>query len=184
MSYNGFVVERRELMLNNDLVKSATQFAKLAHKGQQRKYSSEPYITHPLAVAKLVNEYTDDPEVISAAILHDVVEDCDITLEQIESMFGSRVAKIVAGVTKITDGMDIQSSRKKHINNRHYASQCADCQLVKAMDSLHNLSQLHQADDAFRERFVREKKSLASMLTLAPKQAIIDLKVLCDMYDY
>ena len=63
-----------------DLVKKALEFASNAHNGQTRKYTGEPYIVHPIEVMELVREVIDDPEVLAAALLHDVVEDCPVSI--------------------------------------------------------------------------------------------------------
>jgi len=79
------------------MVEKAIAFATQAHEGQFRKGTTRPYIVHPLEVGKIVATMTDDEEIISAAILHDTVEDCDgITVELIEENFSARVADLVA----------------------------------------------------------------------------------------
>lgn len=84
--------KRRESM-----VKKAIAFATQAHEGQFRKGTTRPYIVHPLEVGEIVATMTDDEEIISAAILHDTVEDCDgVTVEMIEAEFSARVANLVA----------------------------------------------------------------------------------------
>lgn len=74
----------------------AILFATEAHKGQLRKGSDMPYILHPLEAAAIVGTMTSDDEIIAAAVLHDVVEDTNTTIEQIEALFGRRVAGFVA----------------------------------------------------------------------------------------
>lgn len=74
----------------------AVRFATLAHRGQVRKGTLRPYIVHPVEVADIVASLTEDEEVISAAVLHDTVEDCEtVTIEILEELFGQRVAEIV-----------------------------------------------------------------------------------------
>ncbi len=79
------------MLLNQSIV-----FATNAHEGQFRKGTQIPYILHPLEAAAIVGTMTTDDEIISAAILHDVVEDTDTTIEQIKERFGERVAALVA----------------------------------------------------------------------------------------
>lgn len=79
------------------MVERAIAFARQAHEGQFRKGTTKPYIVHPLEVGEIVATMTDDEEIISAAILHDTVEDCDgVTVELIEDKFSARVADLVA----------------------------------------------------------------------------------------
>ena len=83
-----------------ELVSRAIYFATKAHDGMRRKNSEVPYIMHPLEAAVIVSTMTDDQEVIAAAILHDVVEDTDITIEEVYSEFGERVGLLVASETE------------------------------------------------------------------------------------
>ncbi|MFW6174943.1 MAG: HD domain-containing protein, partial [Chloroflexota bacterium] len=82
------------------LVKDALEFAAAAHQGQYRE-SEEPYIEHPIATAEFLAEREMDATTLSAALLHDVIEDCDVTREELEERFGEDVARLVDGVTKM-----------------------------------------------------------------------------------
>ena len=83
-----------------DIIRLAYDFAADAHKGQTRK-SGEPYITHPLAAAHILADMRIDPVIITATLLHDVPEDTEITLEEIEKNFGSEIGSLVRGITKL-----------------------------------------------------------------------------------
>ena len=83
-----------------DKVTKAIEFASIAHDGMVRKKDKTPYILHPLEAAIIVGSMTDDRDVISAAVLHDVVEDTDITIEEIEANFGPRVRALVESETE------------------------------------------------------------------------------------
>ncbi len=83
-----------------DKVTKAIKFAADAHDGMQRKKDKTPYILHPLEAATIVGSMTDDRDVISAAVLHDVVEDTEISIEEIEEGFGSRVRVLVESETE------------------------------------------------------------------------------------
>ena len=88
-----------------EIIKRAYQFAKEAHKGIRRR-SGEPYILHPIAVAKIVSQEIGlGSTSICAAFLHDVVEDTEYTVEDIENNFGKKIAIIVDGLTKISGGI-------------------------------------------------------------------------------
>ena len=83
-----------------DKVTKAIEFAARAHDGMMRKKDKTPYILHPLEAAVIVGSMTDNRDVISAAVLHDVVEDTDITIEEIEENFGARVRTLVESETE------------------------------------------------------------------------------------
>lgn len=83
-----------------ELVSEAIAFAVKAHDGMRRKKSESPYILHPMEAAVIVGTMTDDQNLIAAAALHDVVEDADITIEEIEERFGRRVRELVQSETE------------------------------------------------------------------------------------
>ena len=83
-----------------DIVSEAIVFASMAHDGMRRRKGNSPYVLHPLEVAAIVGSMTDDQNVISAALLHDVVEDAGISLEEIGERFGERVMELVASETE------------------------------------------------------------------------------------
>ena len=83
-----------------ELVSEAIAFAVKAHDGMRRKKSQAPYILHPMEAAVIVGSMTDDQNLIAAAVLHDVVEDADITIEEIEACFGKRVRELVQSETE------------------------------------------------------------------------------------
>ena len=84
-----------EIRNNLNLVSRAVIFAAAAHDGQVRKGTDIPYIVHPMEAAAIAAGLTNDPEVIAAAVLHDVVEDTGTTKNELEAEFGSRVAELV-----------------------------------------------------------------------------------------
>ena len=83
-----------------ELVSEAIAFAVKAHDGMRRKKSDVPYILHPMEAAVIVSTMTESQEVISAAVLHDVVEDADISIDEIELRFGKRVRELVSSETE------------------------------------------------------------------------------------
>ena len=129
----------------------AFQIAKKAHAGTRRK-SGEPYIFHPLAVALIaVKEVGLGPIAVVCALLHDVVEDTDITLDELRMVFGDRVAVIVDGVTKINDVMVMQQTDSKQAENyrKILLSMCNDAYVIflKLCDRLHNMRTLGSMKD-------------------------------------
>lgn len=83
-----------------EMVSKAMVFAVQAHDGMRRRRSDNPYILHPMEVAVIVSTMTEDPALIAAAVLHDVVEDAGITMEEIEDTFGTRVRELVEAETE------------------------------------------------------------------------------------
>ncbi len=86
--------------MKEDVFERALQFATKKHYGQVRKFSTLPYILHPVEVATIVSTMSDDRELLAACVLHDTVEDTDATLEEIEELFGKRVSLIVMTETE------------------------------------------------------------------------------------
>lgn len=133
------------------LIKKAFNVASEAHKDMRRK-SGEPYIFHPIAVAQIaVQEIGLGPTAIAAALLHDVVEDTDWTLEDIEREFGSSIARIVDGVTKIassTQGALSGVSQQAENFRRMLLTLSDDVRviLLKLADRLHNMRTLESMD--------------------------------------
>ena len=127
------------------IITSAFEFANQAHKGIRRR-SGEPYIMHPLAVARIVvKEIGLGSTSICAALLHDVVEDTDYTVEDIESRFGPKIASIVDGLTKIAGGVFGQQASLQAENFRKLLltmSEDVRVVLIKIADRLHNMRTL------------------------------------------
>ncbi len=128
-----------------DLITKAFNFAKQAHKGV-RRLSGEPYIMHPIAVAQIAcSEIGLGSTSICAALLHDVVEDTDFTVEDIENMFGSKIAQIVDGLTKISGGIFGEKASAQAENFKKLLltmSEDIRVILIKIADRLHNMRTL------------------------------------------
>jgi len=128
-----------------DLITKAFNFAKHAHKGV-RRLSGEPYIMHPIAVAQIVcSEIGLGSTSICSALLHDVVEDTDYTVEDIENMFGAKIAQIVDGLTKISGGIFGDHASAQAENFKKLLLTMSDdirVILIKIADRLHNMRTL------------------------------------------
>ncbi|MHB9055295.1 MAG: RelA/SpoT family protein [Paludibacteraceae bacterium] len=128
-----------------ELITKAFNFAHVAHKGVKRR-SGEPYILHPLAVARIVlNEIGLGSTSICSALLHDVVEDTDYTVEDIEIIFGPKIAQIVDGLTKISGGVFGEKASEQAENFRKLLltmSEDIRVILIKIADRLHNMRTL------------------------------------------
>jgi guanosine-3',5'-bis(diphosphate) 3'-pyrophosphohydrolase len=126
------------------MIRKAFRVANEAHKGMRRK-SGEPYILHPIAVAKIVtHEIGLGAKSIICAILHDVVEDTEYTVEDIENHFGKKIASIIDGLTKISDVFDNKSSLQAENFRKMLLTLSDDVRviLIKLADRLHNMRTL------------------------------------------
>ena len=123
------------------LIQRAVDYAENKHKDQKRKDGS-PYIIHPLAVAEIVAEMGLDMDAILGALLHDCIEDTDASYEEIEKIFGSSVAELVEGVTKLTRA-NFTSSEEAQMENlrKMFMAMSKDIRvmLIKIADRLHNM---------------------------------------------
>ena len=145
----------------------ALEFATKMHKGQVRKYTGEEYITHPVAVADIVEAYLDrkgftEEEIMMAievAILHDTVEDTEATMESVEGFFGPEVAKGVWFLTKTPD----------YVGNRKFRKELCEARLreapeiiriIKTADMFHNSLSIEEHDPKFWNLFKEETVSL------------------------
>ena len=118
------------------MIEEAAEFAREAHRGMFRKGTEIPYIVHPIETAVIVASFTDDEEVIAAALLHDVVEDTDVTGEELEHRFGPRVAGLV-----MAESEDKSRSwqERKAATLRHLESACRDVKILALGDKLSNI---------------------------------------------
>ena len=159
-----------------DLIQKAYYFAEECHRGQMRM-SGEPYIAHPLEAANFLAELKLDADTIMAALLHDVIEDCEITYDEIKDSFGEPVAKLVDGVTKLTrmdyrlpgdtasdqsdsDLLYAESLRKMLV------AMAEDIRvvLIKLADRLHNMQTLDALPVEKRKRIAQETLDIYSPL--------------------
>jgi len=147
----------KELLQKNELVKRAYELAKRAHEGQKRK-NGEPYFNHALATAESLAEWGLGDEVVAAGLLHDVVEDTPITLDEIKKEFGENIEFLVDGVTKIGKiryrGIEakVENLRKFIL----YLSQDIRVILIKLADRLHNMKTLYSLPPPKQKRIALE----------------------------
>ena len=140
---NGYLASNHRKKVEK--ITRAYNFAKEAHKGVRRR-SGEPYILHPIAVAKIVSQEIGlGSTSICAALLHDVVEDTEYTIEDLEQNFGKKIAQIVAGLTKISGGIFGDKASVQAENFRKLLltmSEDIRVVLIKMADRLHNMRTL------------------------------------------
>ncbi len=161
--------------LDIEAVDLAYNFAKDAHEGQKR-YSGEPYIIHPVAAAEILLALNPDLVTIQACLMHDVTEDTDRTLEEIEGVFGEEVAMLVQGCEKLavvkTRGMGLQSEKWKQM----FLAMAKDVRIVfiKLSDRLHNMRTLQHVPDEKQQRIASE--SLVVHAAIASRMGIYQIK--------
>lgn len=126
--------------LDFELINKAIYFARKYHADQKRK-SGELYYTHPLEVAYMISDYNLKTDVIAASILHDVVEDTEVTINMILETFGQRVAEMVNRLTR--DRPDGTKLSVKEIIRMAYKNGDKEVLLIKIFDRLHNLQNIH-----------------------------------------
>lgn len=141
-----------------ELIDAAYKFAKKAHSGQCR-YSGEPYIMHPVAVAKIIFELGMDYESLIAALLHDTVEDTETGLDNIRELFGPDVANLVDGVTKLGKvPLETKEERQAENIRKMFIAMSEDIRVViiKLADRLHNMRTLEYMRDQKRRDKAQE----------------------------
>lgn len=161
----------------------AFEIANDAHQGQVRKYTGDPYIVHPMEVAMIVGEVFPDIEMIMAAYLHDTVEDTDMTLDQISTMFGPSVARLVDGLTDISKPEDGNRKTRKAIDRKHTSETCWRTKTVKLADLLHNTQSIVVHDPNFAAVYMKEKALLLDHLTEGDRTLFIRALALIDVYE-
>jgi GTP pyrophosphokinase len=153
--------------LDRDLLLRAYQFGEAAHRGQRRN-SGEPYITHSVEVAKILADLQLDSVTVASGLLHDVIEDTELTLADVEGAFGKEVAAIVDGLTKIaklptggsTQERQVESYRKLLLS----IAKDARVIIVKLADRLHNMRTLDWLSPEKRRRIAQETRDLYAPL--------------------
>ena len=142
------------------------EFAKSAHESiDQKRKTGEPYITHPIEVANLAFSYGSDEQTIHACLLHDVVEDTPIKLEEITRRFGQETSFLVDGVTKL------ETPEKTLEKIKEYSNENSRVILIKLLDRLHNTDNLNGLD------YIKKKYKISNpwYIELARKHNLIEL---------
>ena len=153
----------------------AKLYATAAHGaiGQVRKYTGEPYVTHPIRVMNLVSTVVQDERVLAAALLHDVIEDTHITKEDIQKAFGVEVADMVVALSdppKVEGG---PNRKARKAQDRVRLSQApADVQTVKVADMIDNTESIVAHDPKFAKLYLEEKRLLLEVLTDADPKLV------------
>lgn len=144
-----------------DLILQASRFAEAAHAavGQRRKYTNVPYIEHPRAVARFVASVPHTDEMLAAALLHDVVEDTQITIEMIRDHFGTTVARYVDALTE-REYSGLNRAQRKRLEAVRLGECEREIQTIKIADLIDNAGSIVQYDPKFAEVYLEEKRQL------------------------
>jgi len=152
--------------LDHELLVRAYKFSDVAHAGQVR-HSGEPYVSHCVEVARILADLQLDTTTVASGLLHDIVEDTDITVEDVEREFGSEIAQIVDGLTKIAN-LPLSSREERQVENyrKLLLSIAKDARviLIKLADRLHNMRTLDYLAPEKRRRIAQETRDLYAPL--------------------
>lgn len=147
------------------IVLDACAFATRMHAGQQRKYTGEPYVLHCLEVARIVAEVGGSATMIAAALLHDVVEDTEASIEDVRARFGEEVAQGVACLTDVSRPEDGNRAIRKAMDREHLAMAPAEMKTVKLADVISNTRSIVDHGDGFARVYLGEMRELLEVLT-------------------
>lgn len=142
----------------------ALKFASDAHNNQSRKYTGVPYIEHPISVSSIVKSVDHTEEMLAAALLHDVVEDTEISIRTIRSFFGDIVGDLVESLTDISKPEDGNRATRKKIDALHYAKGSPQAQTIKIADLIDNTADIAKNDPNFWQVYKQEKKFVLDLL--------------------
>jgi (p)ppGpp synthase/HD superfamily hydrolase len=139
-------------------VKAALAFARLYHEGQKRKYDGAPYIDHPIEVANILIEHKiTDERTLTVALLHDVMEDCGVSFQQIKETFGETVALDVKALTTPPKERGTRAARKAQASS-NVINRGPTAMMVKIADIISNISDVALYDPSFASFYLEEKK--------------------------
>ena len=170
-----YQAKRKNRNIDTYKIKKAYSYAENKHKNQYRK-SGEPYIIHPLHVAYTLAKLGLDTQTICAALLHDVVEDTDACYGDIEKKFGTEIAQIVEGVTKITELFKSVEEKQAENYNKMFGAMEKDIRIIilKLADRLHNINTLEHLK---RDRQIAiSKETIELYAPIAYKLGMYELK--------
>jgi (p)ppGpp synthase/HD superfamily hydrolase len=141
----------------------ALLFALRAHEGQKRKYTGEAFIEHPIMVADAVSRVTNDPEILAAAYLHDVVEKTSCTIEQVQEEFGPRVASLVTELTNVYTEQnypEMPETERKQAERARLRTISADAKIVKLADVTANIIDITEQNAAEAPDLISAKEGI------------------------
>jgi (p)ppGpp synthase/HD superfamily hydrolase len=146
------------------LEQRAKEFATRSHEGQVRKYTGEPYINHPANVVEIVRSVEHSEEMLAAAWLHDVVEDCGIPASTIHLNFGLGVHLLVDDLTDVSKPRHGNRKARKALDLAHTAQAHPMAKTIKLADLIDNTGSIVKYDPDFAKVYLREKAALLEVL--------------------
>jgi (p)ppGpp synthase/HD superfamily hydrolase len=169
-------------VLDFNLINKAIYWAKKYHGNQKRK-SGEPYYTHPLEVAYMISDHKLKTDIIVASILHDIIEDTEVTVEMIEGTFGQRIAEMVDMLTR--DRPDGTKLTIEEVINNAYKKADKEVLLIKLIDRLHNIQTIGSLSAKKIEKTITETLAnfIASSMYLGLLEIESQLTESCMYYD-
>lgn len=156
-----------------NMIAKATLFADQAHDGQVRKFTGLPYISHTMEVMQIVRGVTNDDDILAAAVLHDVIEDCGITYTDLAAEFNERIAYLVYQVTNSADEQDGNRDTRAYINRTILRDVSADAQTIKLADIISNVSGVDialECDPVWTQLYLEEKRELLKVLNKGDRE--------------
>jgi len=153
----------KEFLVGKELIEKAKAFATDCHKSQTRKFDKKPYIVHPAAVADLVEQHGGSPEMIAAAWLHDVVEDCGVSVRDLIAEFGTTVSGLV---WELTNPKDLNKSKKAEYLIDKMNTMSSDALTIKLCDRINNVSDFKTAPQGFVKKYSQETKFILDGLEI------------------
>ncbi len=148
------------------IIDKADMYADICHKavGQKRKYTGVDYIEHPRRVANIVAKYGND-EMVAAALLHDVLEDTEVTSEHLKKVFGEEITKLVEELTDVSKPEDGNRAKRKAIDAEKINKISKEAQIIKLADLIDNSNDIKRNDPNFAKIFLEEKEKLLEVMT-------------------
>ena len=146
------------------LIEKAKAFARKAHEGQVRKYDGEPYVNHPIRISCVAAGYGLSVEAIAAALLHDVIEDCGVSAEEIENEFSLWTANYVVMLTDVTTLADGNRKTRKNIELERLRYIAPEAKSIKVLDIMDNARSILEHDPKFAEVFIPEAREIIRVL--------------------
>jgi len=162
-----FSLEEDTYMAEQNILNICIELATDAHDGQVRRYTGEPYILHPLAVSELYSDHGGCTNGICAAILHDTIEDTEVTFNNLVSSVGLPIAKLVLELTEFSVLEDGNRKLRKELDKRYLARASTTAQSIKLADLIDNSkSIIKYAKRDFANIYIQEMSDLISVLVL------------------